>query len=468
MYKTFYKGKGLFGLIIFIQILLFPGACKKFVTASVPLTQISTAAVYSNDATAQSAITGIYSQMMNSVSDFASGGSAGLGLLCGLSADEFDNYSVSIDQVGFSGNSILPQNGILTGSLWGPAYQYIYDANLALGGLASSKNISSATKNRLEGEALFIRAFSYFYLVNLFGDVPLITGTDYTTNKSASRTPAVQVYRQIVSDLLQAIALLPEDYAVSNGEKVRPNKWAAMALLARVYLFAGDWQDAATMSSQLISNPSFALETDPGQVFLANSNETIWQLMPVTQGYETWDAYFFILTTTPRWVALSGNLLSVFEPGDLRKTNWVDSIVVAGKVYYYPYKYKNNASGGTNPPEYQMVLRLAEQYLIRAEAEARLNQTGPSLADLNTIRNRAGLAPSQAQDPETLIAAIARERRVEFFSEWGHRWLDLKRTGAAGSVLRTLKPLWHDTDTLYPLPEPEIKADPMLVQNPGY
>jgi hypothetical protein len=129
--------------------------------------------------------------------------------------------------------------------------------------------------------------------------------------------------------------------------------------------------------------------------------------------------------------------------------------------------------GGT-ATEYYMVLRLAEQYLIRAEAEANGagGGTAAAIADLNVIRGRAGLpALSPSLTPAQVITAVAHERQTELFAEWGHRWLDLKRTGQAGAVLSVipLKQPWLGAyQLLYPIPFTETQDDPNLVQNPGY
>ena len=123
-----------------------------------------------------------------------------------------------------------------------------------------------------------------------------------------------------------------------------------------------------------------------------------------------------------------------------------------------------------------MVLRLAEQYLIRAEAEVNGagNGLGGAISDINAIRNRAGLPATTASTPAQVMAAIMQERRIEFFAEWGHRWLDLKRTGRVDSVMTIATPLknagtkWQSFQQLYPIPANERAFDPNLTQNPGY
>jgi hypothetical protein len=166
--------------------------------------------------------------------------------------------------------------------------------------------------------------------------------------------------------------------------------------------------------------------------------------------------------------AVTPYLLDAFEPNDLRKTNWLKSNTVSGTTYFYPYKYKVRTAA---PPytEYYMVFRLAELYLIRAEARAQQNNTSGAQDDLNKIRSRAGLQNTTADTQQLLLTAIIHERRIEFMAEWGHRWFDLKRTGMSDAVLGPLKsPTWQSTDTLYPILQYELDTDPFLTQNPGY
>ncbi|MDO5969574.1 RagB/SusD family nutrient uptake outer membrane protein, partial [Flavivirga aquimarina] len=122
-----------------------------------------------------------------------------------------------------------------------------------------------------------------------------------------------------------------------------------------------------------------------------------------------------------------------------------------------------------NSEEYPVVFRLAEQYLIRAEARAELGKISEAQSDLNVIRNRAGLGNTTASTKEALRDAILDERQVELFTERGHRWFDLKRRGEAADVLAPLKPSWQDTDVLFPIPESELLLNPnLLPQNDGY
>jgi len=153
----------------------------------------------------------------------------------------------------------------------------------------------------------------------------------------------------------------------------------------------------------------------------------------------------------------------------VRKNKWIKDVVVAGQRYYYPYKYRIRTTSASGS-EYNVVLRFAEQYLIRAEARAMQNNNTGAAEDINTIRIRAGLTPVPGNStPAECLDIVQKERRVELFSEWGHRWFDLKRTGSINTVLQSVKGSnWQPTDQFYPIPFSEIQKNPSLAQNQGY
>jgi starch-binding outer membrane protein, SusD/RagB family len=450
--------------LLIIIVTLFCSSCKKFVTIPPPSTQLVSEAVYDDDATATAVLTGLYSKMIQN--GVASGDNMSITLLCGLSADELKNYSAGATQGEFYLNALSPSNSNIQ-NIWSLSYKFIYSANAVLAGLNQSSGVSPAVKNELTGEAKFIRAFFHFYLVNLFGDVPLVLSTDYATNTNITRTSRNEMYKQIIQDLQDAKQLLLPDYSFSNGERVRPNKYAAGALLSRVYLFTNEWQNAADEASYIINTGYFQLEADLNNVFLINSSEAIWQLEPVKPTLNTNEGYNFILTGPPTNVSMTTSLQSSFEQGDLRKINWTNSLITTNDTFYYPYKYKVKISEDLS--EYSMVLRLSELYLIRSESRAHLSDFQGASDDLNIIRNRAGLSNSTAFTQLDLLSAIQHENQVELFCEWGHRWLDLKRTGTADSILSASKAgNWSATDSLYPIPTTQLQNDPAMSQNPGY
>lgn len=446
---------------IIITFIIALCSCKKLVEVDLPSDRITRATVFENDATAIAALNGMYTQLIRTGSQTTSGGTT---IYTGLSSDELYNSTSSASTDEFTQNSISPANTLLRSNLWTPAYNIIYQANSIIEGSANSTSLTPSIKQQLEGEAKFIRAFVYFYLVNTYGDVPLVLSTDYTVTATQPRAATADVYAQIVTDLETSKSLLSDTY--QGAGRARVNKWAAASLLARVYLYQQKWDKAETESSAVINAGLYSLNTNLANVFLMGSNETIWQIMPVSTTFNTPEGNTFIPsgTATPTY-PLTNVLVNAFAANDQRKANWIKSVVVTGNTYYYPYKYKVKTA--TTLTEYYVALRLAELYLIRAEARAQLNKIALALSDLNTIHTRAGLPSLTAPDVATLLSLIEKERQLELFCEWGHRWFDLKRTGRADAILGN-KPGWQSTDALYPIPFTEIQRNPALTQNPGY
>ncbi len=455
-----------YNVVISILIFCSLSSCRKFVDPGSPTTQLGSKVIFNNEATATGAQLAIYAGM-------ESGGFVyNVILQSGLSADEFINYSSASEDINFALNNLTPDNYAVSVS-WTNLYSFIYQANAVLEGLEGASNISSLASQQLKGEAKFVRAFCHFYLTGIFGDIPIVRTTDYASNTLLSRNKVDDVYDFIAEDLRNAAELLPENYLGGNNrpsaQRVRPNKWAAVALLARVYLYQGKWQQAETESSKVIAFTSlYSLLPNPDKVFLANSTEAIWQLMAIVPQINSQPGSQLILKGRPALVALDTAFVNSFQLNDSRKVSWVNSVTDGGFIYFYPFKYKigQNVSVVT---EYTMVLRLAEQYLIRSEARANQNKLSEATSDLNIIRERAGLAPLPVLPLADLLRSIQNERKFELFTEFGDRWLNLKRTNTATSILSALKGSnWASTDQLYPIPQSEINLNRNLTQNPGY
>jgi len=444
-----------------------PG-CKKLIDVPGPETQTEGAAVFKTDASSTAAVTGIYSKAIPFSISLLNGG---ITIYAGLSADELIQNETNITIQEFFTNSLQSSNQLLRKDLWVRAYSLIYDINACIEGLNGSKTLTESTRNQLLGESYFLRAFVYFNMVNLFGDVPLVVVTDYVTNENLPRTNAMIVKARIKEDLTKASELLIPAYPTPN--RARINKWAATALLARVNLYDGNWQEAESAASIVINSGTYSLEKDLNKAFLFTSNENIFQLMPVAKGYNTTEGNQFVPAGTssiPPY-SFSNFLLSEFEPGDKRFTSWTRSRSVAGTIYTFPYKYKLRLdfSASFVLKEYYVVLRLAEQYLIRAEARVNQGDLPGAIQDIDSIRYRAGLPFIDPSVNRTdLLVAIRKERQTELFTEWGHRWFDLKRTKQADLILKGRKLGWNATDTLYPIPADERLLNPALTQNDGY
>ncbi|HTF20659.1 MAG TPA: RagB/SusD family nutrient uptake outer membrane protein [Chryseolinea sp.] len=443
-------------------LLLVIVSCEEFVTIDPPVTQITRSAVFSSDANALSAVAGLYSQMMDNGTRFTSGESS-ITVLTGLSADELDDQTGGSEYSQFHLNQLTPVNSRVY-SLWSDLYTTIYAANSIIEGLQSSTGVSVSMNRQLMGEAKFIRAFCHFYLANTFGNIPLVTTTVYDVNSRVSRSSTDEVYASVVADLKDSQQLLAD---VAIQSKSRVSKWASTALLARVYLYAQDWANAEVESARILDAGTFLLEPELVGTFSVDSREAIWQLQPVVPGYNTFDGNVFILTEVPTLVSLRDGLLNYFEDADKRRAVWINSFSSNDITYYFPYKYQVKI--GDEITENLMVLRLSEQYLIRAEARAMQGNTASAVADLNIIRQRAGLDDVPETIGETAcLDAIVHERLCELFCEWGHRWYDLKRTQRADAVL-SYKPSWSGSAVLYPIPQIEIQNNTnLLPQNAGY
>lgn len=448
-----------------LLVTCFSIACENWVVIDPPKTELTTDNVFASDHSASSAVAGLYSQLITTNFTLLS---SGMTLYPGMSADEIYNSNPGLNDE-FVQNRLDPFNTTINTHIWNAAYKYIYHANAILEGLEQSSSISQSMEEKLKGEALFIRSLCYFYLVNLFGDVPFIGSTNYRVNDSEPRMNAVLLYETILRDLSLAEQLLPEVYP--TNEKLRANKWVVKAFLARLHLYQGNYEAAIEKSTDLIDSRRFELVDDLNHVFLANSAETIWQLRLDGDSYNTWEGISFIPPegVMPNFVIYE-DLIKSFGVEDKRVGSWVGTVVVNDDTIFFPRKYK--VRSGAEKIEYYTVFRLAEQYLIRAEAYAQLGMVELARVDLEMIRKRAGYQSLDEHNEATihmdLLGRIFHERRLELFCEWGHRWFDLKRTDRLNSVLGEKKPGWRITDGLYPIPELQLMANPALVQNPGY
>lgn len=450
-------------LVWIIFLCIISSACDKFLYLDAPRTQIVNTNAFAHESTANSVLAGVYYSLFNNNGIFNGFYTS---ILPGLSADELN--ASGIGYTDFQTNTLLP-NSSQVSQLWQQAYHIIYQTNALIKGVTTSE-LNTEAKNQLIGEALFLRAYTYLYLVNFYGDVPLVLSSELDQNQDKSRAPAIQVYGAIIEDLNNSRMMLRNDYAISNWERVRANKWAASALLARVYLYTRNWKDAEIMASEVIANTSlFGLPDDLDDVFIKNSKEAIWQLLPYNGNYTFLGQQFIPAGVTPPNYFLTSHLLDAFGPGDKRMTHWIDSVVVNNSLYFYPYKYKLRTSTTEIKDEYCMQLRLAEQYLIRAEARIEQGDLNRGRQDINVIRSRAGLGHVQEDQKDVLLDCVYRERQIELFSEQAHRWFDLKRTSRVDEALESIKsPNWQSTDTLYPIPDLELGKNPNLRQNEGY
>ncbi|WP_198315694.1 RagB/SusD family nutrient uptake outer membrane protein [Chitinophaga tropicalis] len=460
---------------LFALFLLFT-SCKKYLdNGQLPAGTIGGADAYISDNSISAIVTG-------SLAALNSDGPGGFPGLTGLYADELapmPNTSANNTIKMCYADAISPA----TVNYWSSTYSKIYALNLAIEGI-NATNAQLYFKNQWLGECYFLRAFNYYYLTNLYGDVALALTSDFNVTNKLSRASQNDVYQQIISDLKMAASLLPatyrDGYGSATSDRARPNLRTAQSLLAKMYLATGEWQHAADMADSVIADNDTYKLVRLADVFLKNSQETIWSMAMmndvVTTEFENYNNSMPATVTTDPvstylvQVQLTADLLNSFEPDDERYTNWVRATTYTGitpaATYYFPNKYKSV----TNGAERSMILRLADIYLVRAEARTALKNLGGAQEDINVIRNRAGLSNTTASNETDLLAAIAQERRVELFTEMGNRFFDLRRTGKLDAVMLASKGnnIWASYKQFWPIPPTEITYNPNLTQTSGY
>lgn len=476
-------------LLSFLSVLW---SCKKLIEIDPPIESIIGSEVFNSNTNAAAVLTGIYTTMSNP-GIFT--GKNSIGVATGLAGDELVTVSEDADIMRVLYENTLTNQGDQL--FWTPLYGYIFRVNAAIEGISASSKLSNDVRDHLLGEAKFLRAFYYFYLVNLYGDVPLLLSTDINRNSIMPRTGISIVYEQMIRDLKDAQNLLPDQYLAADAisistERLRPNKAAATALLARAYLFKGDWNLAEVESTRIISNTIVYHLGTLAESFKTTSKEAIWQLQSVaainSPEYNTIESTLFTLAyrspvniggpNSTRPVYLSKLIFNDFEPEDQRKALWIDSIKVGNITYPYAFKYKQFVAT-SDRTENLTVLRLAEQYLIRAEARAKQGKligNESAIEDINVIRLRAGLTVTDISELNGIVNLIYHERQVEFFTEWGHRWLDLKRSGRMDFRMSEVAPYkgsgvsWSSYKALFPIPVGDLINNRNLTghQNPGY
>ncbi|WP_234567314.1 RagB/SusD family nutrient uptake outer membrane protein [Rhodohalobacter sp. 614A] len=399
---------------------------------------------------------------------------------------EFDLFDIK------STNSLLADS-------WADSYTGIYRANIALERIPAI-DMDESLKNRLIGEAKFLRGYYYFWLVRLFGDVPLITEPQSLGDLKVSRTAKAQIYDLIIRDMSEAAAVLPTTY--SDGDLGRITKGAANGMLAKVYMWQKDWQQAANYSKQVIDSGVYSLLENYADNFeeeFENGSESIFEAQFMKGGPNgAWgngsDGTIHHISIAPRNSGTPGlegwgfdmptqDLVDEFEEGDPRLEATVlmeGSTIQGGKVYnpewsstgYNTRKYLVKRDGfiedGSDSPVNVRVMRYSEVLLNYAEALNELGRTGEAYPYVNQVRERVGLAPlASGMSQDAFRDAVYHERRVELAQE-GHRWWDLVRTDRALEVMSAKGSNIQQHHLIFPIPQSEIDVNPELTQNPGY
>ncbi|MCB0521249.1 MAG: RagB/SusD family nutrient uptake outer membrane protein [Lewinellaceae bacterium] len=436
--------------IIGAGILLILSACKEKLDID-PQQAINSDELITDIASAKIAMNGLYSRLQ----DFY--GSTSL-IIVDLASDISDHIGPfprwrDVDQ-----NNTLPDGA--TADMWAEMYRTIYSANLIIQLLSEADDPSlEADKDRMIGEARFIRALNYFYLANLFGEVPLITKPlDKLEEVNVPKVPASEVFAAILQDLQAAESSVP-----ASSDRKRVSKAAVNALLSKVYLTLQNWEMASAKATLAIEDAAgaYKLETNYADLFNLNiSSEAILQL-PFSATDQNVLAYHYWEKPGGRHeVAPSQEYVDSFSPDDLRAGASFGE-ANDGTGSFFTKKYKDFGTGSDHP----YVLRLVDVILVKAEAEAELGKYDLASTLINQVRTRAGL-PDVMLDASNYKDLILEERKLELAFEGGNRWLDMLRTGLAEQFV--VAKGREACKALFPIPRSEIDANSAIVQNPCY
>lgn len=469
--KTTYKNQLKFNIQFSLEkrflafsliVLTFFTSCDNLLDIDKPINQIDSELVFESSQTANAALAGLYSGLFNNSP--LSGDTTGA--LLSYYTDDLNYFYTSTNASGIEDiflNQQLPNNSPIE-NYWNNAYQKIYTANAIIEGVQKSTALSHTDKNRIEGEALFIRSLLFYYLEEIFGDIPYPVSTDYKINQSLTKTEKTQVLHKLQQDVSRAVNLLEDTY--KHADRIYPNKKTAQLLLAKIYVLQHQWIPAQQLLTSIISSPLYTFQNDLSKVFIKSSPHILWQLKPNNATDPTKEIQVYYFTGAPTLNALSTSLVNEFDATDLRRSNYMTAVTVGSTTWYRANKYKNRT---TNTTEYSVIFRLEEVYLLLAEVYARQNKIADALPYLNKTRQRADLTPLPATlTLQQLYTEIANEDRREFFTEMGHRFFDLKRLDML-NTLQTTKPNWKSYHAFWPLPLKELLLNPNLnPQNPGY
>lgn len=447
-----------------LSLLLAAFSCEKWIETDFPNNQLPTELVFEDEQTAEAALAGLYSSLWSN--SLLSGGVEGFGLLGGLYTDDISTvYTPGINGVSdIYYNAQIPNNSVVT-NVWTNAYQQIYASNSIIEGVRNSKSLSQKTKDRITGEALFVRSMLYFYLQQIYGEVPYTDTTDYTINSQLARMPENEFMTRIETDMSEAANLLQESYR--NSERIYPNRYAALLILAKIKMLLNKNVEAEVLLQSIIQSPLYSFQNDITKVFQKAGTHILWQLKPGNANEATKEAVLYNFTAAPLSFMVNMNLVNQFSINDLRKQQYITAVPFQTQTNYKISKYRNLAAN--NPNEYSVIMRLEEAQFLLAEVLIQQGKVSEAIPLINKTRLRAGLS----MVPVSLTASAAMdelriEKRKELFSEQGIRFFDLKRWGLLNQ-LTGVKPNWKPFHARWPVPNKELLINPKLKpQNEGY
>ncbi|WP_018614516.1 RagB/SusD family nutrient uptake outer membrane protein [Segetibacter koreensis] len=479
-------------------------SCKKDLLDVSPPDQLSTSVFWKTEADADLALTGLYNYL------YASGGGYATSQYTVMAWDNFSDDSYG--QYDYGGGTSALTSGLtpLSGGFVNSYYTNNYRAIAAINSfLANVDKVLTGDKLSVyKGEAYFLRAFNYFWLAQLYGNVPVVKADPFTLDykKGLAKSERAEVLQFIESDLDSAIAALP-NITYSSGHAV---KGTAQGYKVRVLLFEKKYSEAAALAKQVIDDNNYSLNPNYASNFYKpdqnSSKEIMFSVKYQLPNIQHQDVALAV--HLQRWKGELGtqDLINEYEAGDPRKTmtfffagdtkaqGWPFtgdlSVAMIGKDSWLNgyYTVKKWLTPSLTNPDYGalddndfVLLRLADVKLMYAEAQ---NEAGGADAtvyqQVNEVRARPGVnMPSlpSGLSKEQMRDRIRHERRVEFAME-GLRYFDLRRWGIATQKLNgfvpnplvpTIKTKYEDKYEFWPIPQTEIDRNaPVLVQNPGY
>ena len=489
-------------LLTLTLLLLAATACRKDFLDRKPLGDATYDTFFENAEQATFAVNAVYNQfrqwdcisfpwisLTDIVSDDADKGSTPTDALYVL---EIDNFTFDATNSNFSG-------------AWRGYYNVIARANLAIQKIPDV-DMDANLKKRLIGECKFLRAYSYFLLVQWFGDVPLIFeplgAADYY---SQTRRPVDEVYQAIERDLLDAVDALPEKSKYASADLGRATKGAAKGILAKLYMLKKDFPKAEQYCQEIIDSKEYSLLPKYSDNFLPvgeNGTESVFEInaaaLPPTNGVTGPGATPYNMIQGVRGIPNLGwgfnrpsdNLVSSYENGDPRReatviyvgevlpdgtTQVQDNPEIVGERFNQKAWVPSHTGLQDNGPGNIRVLRYADILLLAAEAMNENGKSAEALVYLNQVRKRARgtntfiLPDVTTTDQSQLREKIYKERRVELAMEQ-HRWFDLKRWGRAAQVMQAVgKNFVAGKHELFPIPQTEIDlTSGKIQQNPNY
>jgi starch-binding outer membrane protein, SusD/RagB family len=356
-------------------------------------------------------------------------------------------------------------------ALWGSIYNTIYFANFIIERLPEVPGVRAVDRDRLMATAHFLRGYSYFIALQTYGGVPRITSTDIELNRNVPRASEVEILALIQDDFNFAINKLPS-VPVNAGFA---GEQALNAAIAKLSLYQGNWNDAEDFASEVINSNQYELEDEFATLVNTDfTNEAIFEMGytlnddPGTNSTIGLNNLFVgrreIIPSNQAVLALASN-----ESGDrIASLSFNPDNLVGNDNGWSVAKYGTADANNNNV----VVFRLAEMYLIRAEARARqgnVSGANGAAADINILRARANAPTVGAVTQNQMLTLIENERLFELAYE-GHRWYDLVRTERAATVMPAFNSNWRSAYERWPIPQREIQANPALAgnQNPGY